>query len=87
MFLRIDQPNQESEAVQVKKVSVTEGNTHGLCLSEGTARKELAMDGQAEQRFLDRNILSTHQQTMVILTDDQNRVHHVRVSGRPKTEH
>jgi hypothetical protein len=52
-FERIDHRNKESDAVYVKKVSVAEGDTHVLCLSEGRARKELAMDGQAEQRFLE----------------------------------
>ena len=51
-FLRINQRHKASKAVYVKRVSVTEGNTYVLCLSEGRARKELAMDEQVEQRVL-----------------------------------
>ena len=34
-----------------------------------------------------RTILSTHQRNTVILTDAENIVYHIRVSGRPETEH
>ncbi len=52
-FERIDHRMKDSDAVYVKKVSTADGESHVLCLSEGRARKENAMDGQAEQRFLE----------------------------------
>ena len=52
-FERIDHRMKDSDAVYVEKVSTADGESHVLCLSEGRARKENAMDGQAEQRFLE----------------------------------
>ncbi|MDO9534101.1 MAG: hypothetical protein Q7J85_01935 [Bacillota bacterium] len=34
-----------------------------------------------------RKVLSTHDRTTVILTDDQDKIHHIRVSGTPEKEH
>ncbi|MDC3418756.1 IS1634 family transposase, partial [Aquibacillus sp. 3ASR75-54] len=41
-----------SESVYVKKIPM-ENSTRVLCLSEGREKKEMAMDGLKEQRFLD----------------------------------
>lgn len=34
-----------------------------------------------------RTVLSTHQRSTIILTDDQDRIHHVRVSSKPESAH
>jgi len=52
-FERIDNRADEADAVYAKKVMTAEGGAHVLCLSEGRAQKEIAMDRLAEQRFLE----------------------------------
>jgi len=34
-----------------------------------------------------RKVLSTHQRSTVILTDDKLRIHHIRISGQPEPSH
>ena len=34
-----------------------------------------------------RNVLSTHQRSTAILTDEEGKVHHIRLSGKPESPH
>lgn len=52
-FTRIDDRAEGADAVYAKKVQTSDGKAHVLCISEGRAKKEKAMDGLAEQRFLE----------------------------------
>lgn len=51
-FERIDASHTPTEAVYAKKLLTEDGCAHVLCLSEGRAQKERAMDGLKEERFL-----------------------------------
>ena len=52
-FERIDQRENPEEAVYARKVMVADDVAHVLCLSEGKAQKERAMDRLKEGRFLE----------------------------------
>lgn len=52
-FERIDHRERKEEAVYTRKVMMTDDVAHVLCLSEGRAQKERAMDRLKEGRFLE----------------------------------
>ena len=49
--------------------------------------RQLRESGDTRRWSSVRDVLRTHQRTTVVVTDEQNRVHHIRVSGRPEGVH
>lgn len=49
--------------------------------------RELRRQGDHRRWGTIRDELSTHQRTTVIMTDDNDQIHHIRVSGIPESEH
>lgn len=49
--------------------------------------KQLASQNDHRRWSTVRKVLSTHQRSTIILTDDQDQIHHVRVSSTPESPH
>lgn len=49
--------------------------------------KTLLQQGDHRRWSTIRKVLSTHQRSTVMLTDEQDRIHHIRVSGTPEGSH
>jgi len=52
-----------------------------------TIERELQIQGDHRRWATVRDELSTHQRTTVIMTDEEDQIHHIRVSGIPESEH
>jgi hypothetical protein len=48
---------------------------------------ELRDSGDHRRWYTIKDVLSTHRRTTVIMTDDEDQIHHIRCSGVPETEH
>lgn len=49
--------------------------------------RKLRENGDTRKWSTIRDVLSTHQRNTVILTDDDKKIHHIRVSGTPESSH
>ena len=49
--------------------------------------RELRNNGDHRRWSTIKDVLSTHQRTTVIMTDDNDQIHHIRSSGVPESEH
>jgi hypothetical protein len=65
-------------------------NVHfkGQCLGNSFAhRGKMKQKDDCRQWQTIRADLATHQRATVILTDKEDEIHHIRISGMPETEH
>jgi len=49
--------------------------------------RELRNHGDHRRWSTIKDVLSTHQRTTIIMTDDKDQIHHIRASGVPESEH
>jgi transposase len=49
--------------------------------------RELRNNGDHRRWSTIKDVLSTHQRTTVVMTDDNDQIHHIRSSGIPESEH
>ncbi len=49
--------------------------------------RELRNNGDHRRWSTIKDVLSTHQRTTIIMTDDNDQIHHIRSSGVPESEH
>ena len=49
--------------------------------------RELRKHGDHRRWSTIRDVLSTHQRTTIIMTDENDQIHHIRSSGIPESEH
>jgi len=49
--------------------------------------RELRKHGDHRRWSTVRDVLSTHQRTTIIMTDENDQIHHIRSSGIPESEH